>query len=695
MRIIQIEIKGFKGKHINLPLTGRDLIRAANMSGKTTVREALDFFATGSVQGLKREDLIDYAPEGRFEVGVRMDSGLSVVRWFRVKKGGKTEMDLTFDPDGLEESLTERTERLHEEFEDAPLVTFDLTAFLTGDDTHRLNTCMEFAPRTDGGEEEVTEAIREVQGQLQGFSTKLPTNLMERCTALAGLVKDRWAKDTRAQVNTSTKALRALGNISREDGVSGVNVESLAEQVRQAQTSLDELQRAAGAAEERRKLIHDLTDRIEGGQAKKKLVDAEVTEMAAALNEQMAEKETAHGKAMLHEEEEQERIQNVHDRIEALEAKVADYKTDRGIEEGYAAKAKTRLDRLGQERAALRALINHQEAALVALDAADGRCTVCGHPIDSDSKELLLVALREKVNADLRNLESLDARVEAADVEYDEHFMLAAQCRTAIEIIYPERIEEARAELQPLPYPGLTPDAIQDVISDNERRLEKSKLEQDALKKSIFGWMQERGELANELPEELEAQAVEGAERRRDQLTERLEEAKRARQRFEDQERLRKELDTAERRLEALKLWSEALGLKGLAGKMLADQFLPVIEPAGALIRRTLPETGIKIKWYTPRGKPGMRVYLVRGDDEIAYSAMSGAERAVVGTALILAFAGLKTPPAVLCLECEVMDDQTEERYLEALADLAGPTALLVMTHHGHNDMGIYTIRNL
>ena len=62
---------------------------------------------------------------------------------------------------------------------------------------------------------------------------------------------------------------------------------------------------------------------------------------------------------------------------------------------------------------------------------------------------------------------------------------------------------------------------------------------------------------------------------------------------------------------------------------------------------------------------------------------------------MALSFAGAESPPNLICLECEVMDDVVEKRYLEALADLAGPTSLLVMTHHGNGDLGVFKARKL
>ena len=256
MQINRLIVDGFKGGHFDIALSGRDLIKAANRAGKTTLSEALSFLFAGEVPGCKRDDLIDYAPEGKFEITVVMDTGLRISRWFKVKKGLKTEIDLTFDPDGVEDNYTERQQRL---------VTFDLTKFLTSDDAYRLKTCMDLMPSS--GEDDIGDkmhleieavgdklahatgveseqvAIRKVQADLQGIKSRLPDSLMERCNALAGLVKDKWAKEARSNVTTKTKAVRALGTIARDDGVSGVNLEALAEQSRQAQINLDELQR--------------------------------------------------------------------------------------------------------------------------------------------------------------------------------------------------------------------------------------------------------------------------------------------------------------------------------------------------------------------------------------------------------------------------------------------------------------------
>ncbi len=720
MRIIKVDIEGFKGNSFSLDLTGRDLIVAGNMVGKTTIKEALDFFATGAIStpGFKREDLIDYCPDGRFEVKVTTDTGMTITRWFRVKKGGATEIDLVFDPDGLEENYTERRGRLTEEFEAAPLITFDLAKFVYGDDAYRLETCMSLLPlaSTEGVKDKMhleleavgdklrhaTEvqsekaALTEVQGQLQGFAAKLPTNLLGRCNALAGLVKDKWAKTTRAEVKQKEKAVRALGTISREDGVTGVNVEALQEQLRQAQSSMDELQKASGAAEERRRLILDFSKKIEDGQAKKAIIDAEIDDMSKALNEQGGEYEKANGLAMKHEEDEQGRIQNVYDHIEALESEQADWIHDYDTDRAAAKMAEARVIRVNAEIVGFRAIISAQEAALIALDAAEGHCTVCASPIDADSKELLLTALREKLNRDLKTAERLGGKRDDADQERADHEKAAeASLRQATDLS--NRVAEARKELEPVPYSGLTPDAIQDIISKNEMSLDRSKINATSLQDNIFGWMKERGELANEMPKEMEEQAIAGAETERDRIATRIEEAKRARQRFEDQEKLRSELDTSERRLAALTKWATALGLKGLAGKILADQFSPMVQPAAALVRRVLPDAELAVSWETPRGNPGMRLFLNRNNGEkvVAYKAMSGAEKAIVGTAVALAFAGSEAPPNLLCLECEVMDDAVEKRYLEALADLAGPTSLLVMTHHGHDDLGVYAIRNL
>ena len=718
MKITRIIIDGFKGQQIDLEVTGRDIVCAPNMSGKTSIREALDFFATGGIQGLKREDLIDYAPGKQFEVTVHTDTGMVISRWFKVKKGNKTEIDLTFDPDGLEDNYTERCQRLETEFSGSPLVSFDLTKFLTGDDNHRLKTCMELVPTgteedvdavmstelvktgnmlvSNVGTESEKAAIREVQDQLVNFRSMLPPDAVTRCDALAGLVKDRWAKDARAAVGKQEKAVRALGDLSREDGVSGVNVEALTEQLRQAQISLDKLQRAAGAAEERRRLISEFSDKIDTAKLKLTSIDGDIEAGVKVVKNQASDMHAADKLHADHLAAECERIAGVEETIAKREELLVDMRTDLAIEEdAFEVASESHRNMMGSV-VAQRAMIAEKEAALKVAQAIDNNmCTVCASLLDDERRGFAIGNLERHIETMRNALSSMRSREKGMEREKIGADDRVRAIRSDINGFEDEIDAMKRDDIPVREYTGRTAEDIKRVMDNNISGVEKIRMQRDSLQENMFGWMSERGELANEIPEEMEIQAIDGAERQRDELQDRIEEAKRSRQRFEDQEKLRKGLDKAEKRLAALTAWGDALGLKGLAGRLMAEKFEPVVAPAAALVQSVLPDCEFVVGWETPRGNPGMRVFLKRGEAEIAYSTMSGAERAIVGTALVMAFAGVKRAPSILCLECEVMDDNTEKRFLDALHTLAGETSLLVMTHHGHDDLGIYKVRNM
>jgi len=719
MRIKKLIIEGFKGKNIELDLTGRDLISAPNMRGKTTIKEALDFFGTGAISyvGFKREDLIDFAPSGRFDITVVTDTGMRITRWFKHKKG-KTEIDIVFDPDGIEDNYTQRKVRLDKEFKHSPLVTFDLSKFVSGDDGYRLEVATTLVPTdaTDGVKEDVNkeivtlgdklcaaedspsrqEAIREVQNELTGFAAELPENKLARIQALAKLVKDRWAKDTRAAVKTQTKAVRALGTLSRGAGVSGVNVEALQVQLKEAQKGMDDLQRAAGSAEERRRLIGELNGRIDTGQLRLREKEAEVTDFEKEALVQTGALSKADGLMDAHEESEVERLKDNSERADALTKIIEELEARFDEELASENDTRIRLNLAVQAVTGARVLIEQRKGTLLALDRIDGSCQLCSTKIDGATKELLMGALRMEIDKMLKEEEEL---VRSHD-RFEADQMSVAERRSVIvnetKGLHAEQAALLKAR-KPIPFQGDTPERIQKNIDENRLVMRKLEIERDALRDRVFGWLGERGELANEMPEEMEEDAIAGAELERNRIAEQIEDAKRSRQRFEDQEILRVGLDAAEARLKALTEWAQALGLKGLAGQILLKQFHPVMAPAAELVRQVLPDAELAISWETPRGNPGLRLFLHRmpGERLVSYNAMSGAEKAIVGTAVILAFAGLNGAPAIMCLECEVMDDDVEARYLAAIHSVAGDTGLLVMTHHGKRNTGPYAVREL
>ncbi|MEE8384510.1 MAG: hypothetical protein V3S01_01150, partial [Dehalococcoidia bacterium] len=145
----------------------------------------------------------------------------------------------------------------------------------------------------------------------------------------------------------------------------------------------------------------------------------------------------------------------------------------------------------------------------------------------------------------------------------------------------------------------------------------------------------------------------------------------------------------AEVKLAGYEFWHEALGVKGVLGKLLDGMTRTVLDPARALVREALG-ADLFLRWETPRGKPGLRIGILKDNGRKAsWASMSGAEKAITGMGIMLAFTGMDNAPSLLWTECEVMTSTTEAQFLRALSTMVPPmTGLLVLTHHGDADMG-------
>ena len=728
LKITELHLKGFKGRTYVLPLHGRDLVVAGNMIGKTSIVEGMEFIATGSISGVKREDLMSFCTDNYFSVGIlaERDDGttLKVTRSFRVTKSGGTKMVLKFEPEGLEENLSEAEDRLAQEFSEAPLVTFDLRAFLDGDDSNRLATCMKFAPGSEGGPESVSaeirdlkidgtseesEALEQIRAEILGFTGPLPKDALERFQALTILL-EKWAKTTRADVSQKTKSVRQIADLTREAGVTGgANIEMLTGALETAKQILRDLEDARAKAQERRELIKEERETLARRQAEELSAIAAKGDAEKAID---AAEESLSASRMALKGAESER--DAWAESEAVRVKAAKETLKfrlQELDESRVEKkaAKTRLEdatmSLDEGRSVLRKLERQSDLAaqlltILELDAdpvsGSMPCPACDKALVDDERQALIARFKAAQESDdpaskqRMVVEGLEQGKAVAKAKFDQ--------ADEAELTARDVFEEAQKATHPIPFDTAFLDRSNKAVSRDEAYLERMhgnlkgvEAEVKAAKKNVADSEARIGDLSVELPAIIEDAAIEGGKLEVERIEVQIRTVEANRHRFEDAERIRKELAAEELRLKALKSWISAIGLKGLTGTWLSKTLGAVMGPAKSLVRSVIPGAELGLSWETPRGKPGLRIELRRENATSAYATMSGAERAIIGTALILSFAGVKRPPSILVFECEVMDRHTQEAYLKAVANLAGPSGLLITTHHGESDLGIYT----
>jgi hypothetical protein len=640
-KIKSVELRGFKGLSRTIELTGRDLAVGKNFSGKSSLTMALEFLFTGSIQAFQRADLLGLCTNGRFGVTATVqrddDSVFKVTRSFFEKSGGGTGIEMEFDPPGIAETVAEHEAALTEEFEGSSIVRFNLHDFVVGTDQERLTTCLSLAPPSDeaAGPEIVKAAIESVQADDRppGFEEVRQDLLNIRSGIRRGAI-DR--------LEDLGKLLEKWRKAANSDV--GQRTKAVRELGKVAMDASSEsgvnLERAEEELAEAQKAVDELKANAAAGSERRRLI----AEGEKALEKLRSEQE---GITL---DPQRRKLEEICRARETLEGEVTKLQEDVDLFLQATTGGKVAIENLERRRKELTDRVR-------VITTMGGNCALCDKTMEEGDLEILLQHYTSKI-------EEFTRQIGLQEKTLEEDRLKLAELRHSK--------DKAGQDLRTL-----------DVMVANQK-------EYDGLTERIREKEAELGELAVDLPADLEADVIDGALLEKERCQKQVDEIKVNRQRFTDQEKLRTDLAQAEVRLKAIKAWQKELGLKGIHGRLLAESIQEALLPARTLVNRILPDSNLVLSWETPRGEPGLRPGIKRKNQFIPWPSLSGAEQAIVGTALLLTFASKDGPPVLLALEAETMDDEVEGWYLNALADLAGPSALVVTSHHGGDDMGIF-----
>lgn len=743
MRLTKLKVEGLRGKNLAVTLTGRDLILAPNMAGKSTVVDGLSFLVSGAIPGAKDEDLIGQGgPDGFAVIGEwERESGspLRVLRRLRVKpkKDGTLAavQEMRVDPHLGETGLKAHEERLRRDLATAEVASFDAARFFAGSDTDRLVTLTGLvggvvatdtkalvAGATVEAEEGLREAVERVRADLLGAWASLPADTSTGLlVALEDAVKG-WTSEAKRERDRKAAVHKGLADLAvAQNPGQGTPLEALRKRLGELDEELVEGERDKAAAGERRKLHHDATEDLRKAREAAEEAERAVFPMLSTESPLPPVKAAEQALAAAKEEEAKVRAE-----VEA-KAVAREAKWKEAEEHLLAAKrdldaAENALDvALDVEDKAKEALHAAQVAEAAAVDGflqaqaaestaeedfskwealgAMATCPTCRSPIRPELHGQIRESLQAKLTeakaatakADTTAKAKADTRNTAAVAATDATVATAAARKVRAETrkVADEALAAREEAVKPSPEALALGEATQKVRT-LELALERAK----GLQASKEATLAERMEavrkaeaalsaLGNCPPEDLVEDLQAGTMKERAEVANRLKEAEDAERRYRDQETALRERNEATNRVEALTAWAKTL--KGLKVTLLNDTLGPVLEPAEVLISEALPGHGLAIAWEDTRGRPGLRIGLrLPGGAMVPWAGMSGAVRMVVATSLALAASSSRgSPPGLLAVDADPFDKATLLKFLAAMDRVAGPvTGLLVTSHH-------------
>ncbi len=743
MRLTRLELHGFKGREVSFDLSGRDVILGRNQSGKTAVVEALRFLATGRVPGANKGDLIAWtSPDDRGDrsfrvVGVFRANGEDseerrAERTFLFRdERTSTTLDLRPRTKG---NLKAKEAALAGWFEDEPFAFFDVGAFVGGTDAGRLDTLLALAPDADGS---VVDAVRdETRGlDIEDVKWGLIEDRVEALILANGELKNTegglagrlgiYADDAKERGNVARRELaridetvRALGELSRNDfDAAAGNIATLEEDRGIAQSRLEGLVSEQATANERgarvvalvarRKTIieeeipgiekHRETDATRLSEAKATVTEAEASLETTKATVATAEEDRAREKATLLADIEGVRTTATQD-IDAIRRTL---ETNRKIhaeetERTNAAREHT-LKVMAVSRNRIELLVSESRTDVPGEDGPT--CPTCLRAFDGQGGlEAILASERmgfEQAEADYalhaEALKSIEERAKLLivwpeqkirDIERTRDSAVAERNRRILsleDVVSKARIARATVEI------ALGQDRRD--LEAAERGIEAGESKVEAKREALLGIDREIAETTTGAGTGLEDKIIDGVRGNLATLDTNLEDARAIQTRFKDQETLRLRRQGFDVDALAFSAIAKALGPLGAQGALLANCVEAIIGPAIRLVADALPGNFLAISMFDERGKPGLRIGLLATGEEGAHmrpwKAMSGAERGIVAAGLGIALVSDRAP-LILAVECESMDGETQDRFLDALAGMAGPTAVLGTSHHPH-----------
>lgn len=154
MKLTHLRATSFKGRDIDLPLTGAELLIGPNGSGKSAHLEAVMVALLGYLPKLGKTPgaTMTLAANGRMDTRLTMVNGLSITRiFFNKKKGGASQEISILDPEynGIEAITTTQLEEIIAQKTGAFPVMFDPSEFLALTPDKRREWLTPYIPKTE------------------------------------------------------------------------------------------------------------------------------------------------------------------------------------------------------------------------------------------------------------------------------------------------------------------------------------------------------------------------------------------------------------------------------------------------------------------------------------------------------------------------------------------------------------------
>lgn len=583
--INSIIMHGIKGANTEQPLTGRDIITGHNGAGKTTRVQALGISLLGYAPGNGKvaAETFKLASENQMTVGLKTDE-FEFTRTFS-KKDKTVSQTISLMPPNGEKTAAAKEKRIASELGNIP-VMLDFSEFIGLSDTKRREFIYSLA--TDGEAQDIDEIKALVREHIKFPETADPQQMkiiesdIDECAAayttaesvqdglqaMSDYAKEQltfWKKERDKAVSTAQKMSEYKNSLAETDR----NLEANRAKLAEYQTELQTIAGQLAAAEEKGREAERKIERIAA-------LKAEIT----ALNEEENQNDPAELRTLI--EQYKSDIKEI-DNGSPIKVKQAELKTMHGEQERLTQKQ-------NESREHYYEIKSKKDANIAILEklqsTSSGVCAIdCRIKCDKDFSEFINNLNSEIAEQQTKMEEAIQAGKAIKD-KADETAERIAQLEAGIERLQNEEIEARKenADIQAI-IAELTADlaAAENFETDRAARIATMQAELNTLG--------EAAETPPDAPDE-----TSGIITRRDELkgivddlNAKINEQTKARDALAAMKNSMTDGTEAGYQVDAWKAIAEAVGVKGLQGKLVKDTLLPLTED----VQRMLDKMGI------------------------------------------------------------------------------------------------------
>ncbi len=664
--INSIIMHGIKGANTEQSLTGRDIITGHNGAGKTTRVQALGISLLGYAPGNGKvpAETFKLASEKTMTVGLKTDE-FEFTRTFS-KKDKTVSQTISLMPPNGEKTAAAKEKRIASELGNIP-VMLDFSEFIGLSDTKRREFIYSLA--TDGEAQDIDEIKALVREHIKFPETADPQQMeiiesdIDECAAayttaesvqdglqaMSDYAKEQltfWKKERDKAVSTAQKMSEYKNSLSETDR----NLEANRAKLAEYQTELQTIAGQLAAAEEKGREAERKIERIAA-------LKAEIT----ALNEEENQNDPAELRTLI--EQYKSDIKEI-DNGSPIKVKQAELKTMHGEQERLTQKQ-------NESREHYYEIKSKKDANIAILEklqsTSSGVCAIdCRIKCDKDFSEFVNNLNSEIAEQQTKMEEAIQAGKAIKD-KADETAERIAQLESGIERLQNEEIEARKenADIQAI-IAELTADlaAAENFETDRAARIATMQAELNALG--------EAAETPPDAPDE-----ASGIITRRDELkgivddlNAKINEQTKARDALAAMKNSMTDGTEAGYQVDAWKSIAEAVGVKGLQGKLVKDTLLPLTED----VQRMLDKMGIaKTFRFITTDEKGKEIFQFGWETEKGnfrnFDALSTGEQMLLLIALMTTIIERLNPPlkALVIDNSENLDRENLKRVLNGL----------------------------